>query len=154
MQFPDELIIRVVEQGTKKPQPGIALLLTLRARFKNDYNYPVLTGPDGRAIVSKRRVLESIDLDRRLFLMDYSSSLEECGSSLRIQVCSQEEVERMVEAMRTWQKASGILDEEIESFRRSLNRRFSPVDQEVVLDTPSMEAHVEIEVRRSTGVLA
>jgi hypothetical protein len=59
--------------------------------------------------------------------MDYESTLEECSAEVEIKVCTPEDVQRTVEAMKMFRSASTISDELIEAFERARNDQYCPV---------------------------
>jgi hypothetical protein len=59
--------------------------------------------------------------------MDYESTLEECSEDVEIKVCTPEDVQRTILAMKMFKSASAISDELIEAFERSVNEEYVPV---------------------------
>ena len=58
--------------------------------------------------------------------MDYISPLEECSADVEIKVCTTEDVDRTIEAMKMFSSASTISDELIHEFETSVNYKYFP----------------------------
>jgi len=125
--FPRELQITVFDNDSKQGIPGIALKLTLFARHKNDYTIPMVTNSAGEVHLSAQYVQESIKNDWELFPMDYESTLDECSEEVEIKVCTPEDVQRTIRAMKIFKSASTISDELIQAFERSVNEEYIPL---------------------------
>jgi len=125
--FPPELHIRVLDSDSRLGVSGIALKLTLFARRKNDYTIPIVTNSAGEVHLSAEYVRQSIKDDWELFPMDYESTLEECSGNVEINVCTPQDVQRTVLAMKMFRSASTISDELIEAFERSANEQYIPL---------------------------
>lgn len=88
-----------------KPISNIALRITLFANRKNNYYlHPSLSDFDGLIIISKKWAEFEMDKDRKMFIMDYSSTLEDCKPVLGITVLSGEEIMELNE----YQKKFGV----------------------------------------------
>ena len=61
--------------------------------------------------------------------MDYISPLEDCSPDVEIKVCSTEDVNRTIEAMRMFSSASTISDALIQAFEHSVNDKYLPAKQ-------------------------
>jgi hypothetical protein len=125
--FPLQLHIRVFDNDSRRGVPGIALKLTLFARRKGNYTIPMVTNSGGEVHLSAKYVRQSIRDDWELFPMDYESSLEECSADVEIKICTPEDVQRTIEAMKMFRSALTISDELIRAFERSGNDRYVPV---------------------------
>ncbi len=124
LSFPKELQIKVFDKTSGKPVPNVALKVILFAERKNNYTIPLVTDTSGKTRLSVEHVRQSIKDDWDLFPMDYSSRLEECSAEMEIRVCSSEDVQRTIEAMKMFKSASTISDELIEGFQNSVNAQY------------------------------
>ena len=124
--FPRQLHIIVFDNHSRERILGIALKLTLFARHKNDYTIPMVTNSAGEVHLSAQYVRESIKNDWELFPMDYESTLDECSEDVEIKVCTPEDVQRTIVAMKMFKSASTISEELIEAFERSVNQEYIP----------------------------
>jgi hypothetical protein len=125
--FPPELHITVFDNDSRQGISGIALKLTLFARRKNDYTIPMVTNSGGEVHLSAEYVRQSIKDDWELFPMDYESTLEECSKDVEIKVCTPEDIQRTILAMKMFRSASTISDELIEAFENSANEQYIPL---------------------------
>ena len=87
----------------------------------------MVTNSAGKVHLSDQYVRESIKNDWELFPMDYESTLEECSEDVEIKVCTREDVQRTILAMKMFKSASTISDELIEAFERSVNEEYIPL---------------------------
>jgi hypothetical protein len=125
--FPPELHITVFDNDSRQGISGLALKLILFARRKNDYTIPMVTNSAGEVHLSVEYVRQSIKDDWELFPMDYESPLEECSGNVEIKVCTLEDVQRTILAMKMFRSASTISDELIEAFESSSNEQYIPL---------------------------
>ncbi len=150
--FPDQLIVRLVEERTGRPVPNIALTVTLFATRKNDYHFgPDLSDPSGTIRVSRDWVERSIHGTADAFPMDYSCDLAYCRAEVRLTVMSLDEVRRAIAAMELYGEASvrsmGVAHS-ITDLRNASNGDFQPQAVTVRLDAPCEEVReVTIELR-------
>ena len=125
--FPPQLHITVFDNNSRQGVPRIATKLTLFARRKGNYTIPMVTNSAGEVHLSAEYVRQSIKDDWELFPMDYESALEECSPDVEIRICTPEDVQRTIEAMRMFRSASTISDELIRRFESSANEQYIPV---------------------------
>jgi hypothetical protein len=125
--FPRKLHISVFDNDSRQGISRIALKLTLFAQHKNDYTIPMVTNSAGEVHLSAQYVRESIKNDWELFPMDYESTLEECSEDVEIRVCTPEDVQRTISAMKMFKSASTISDELIQAFATSVNEEYIPL---------------------------
>jgi len=101
--FPKEVNLQFFDEETKNPIANLVVLLTLFAHRKNDYDVgPGFTDKNGLVAFGRNDCLKSIDDSKRMFLMDYSSSLEQCLPKVQLKIMSQEELEGCIEARRKY----------------------------------------------------
>jgi hypothetical protein len=126
MNFPDQFLMRIVDARTRAPVPRLAMHIILVARKKNNYTIPAVTNASGNVSLSKEGVRESIEEDWKISPMDYESGLEDCAPELEIHICSSEDVQRSVAAMKLFGPTLTISTELMRAFEESINDRFSP----------------------------
>ena len=87
MNFPEKVTFRFIDKGTKKPIEDIAAIIILYARRKNDYyTDPKFSNKDGYLDFTREDCLETIKLSQEHFIMDYSSSMEECLPKISLEI--------------------------------------------------------------------
>ncbi len=124
--FLSQLHIRVFDSESGIGIPRIALKLTLFTRRKGNYTIPMVTNSVGEVHLSAKYVWQSIKDDWELFPMDYESTLEKGSADAEIKICTPEDVQRTIEAMKMFRSASTISDELIRAFECSGNNRYVP----------------------------
>jgi hypothetical protein len=129
LKFPKTLQIKVFDKTSGRGVPSIALKAILFAHRKNDYTIPLVTGTAGQIHLSAHYVRRFIKGDWDLFPMDYVSTLGECSPQMEIKVCSKEDVQRTIEAMKLFKSASTISDKLIEGFENSVNAQYIPTSR-------------------------
>ncbi len=149
MIFPNKLILHVVDQQDGKSIYGIAIMLTLFASRKNNYNFPKVTQKDGTAVFTLEEVKKSIEDDQKMFVMDYASSLEECSSEIEVKIISEGEVRGSLAAFERFRKySSSITGELIKDFRESKNNLYESSVIKILLDEKRNEKFVELKTNK------
>ena len=148
MMFPDVLKIRVIDQATDLAISYVALMLTIFARRKNDYHFPVATRTDGFATITVADIRQSISEDQKLFLMDYASDLDDCKTELQIDVCAEEEIQTTVDAMEKFKSVRKFPETIIDEFRHSVNKLYHPTSVKIVLNEKMELKVVDVYIRR------
>ena len=153
LHFPKKLIIRILEDGTDYPLSKIAVTLTIHAQAKNDYHLgPPLSHSDGRIIINQIWVNNAINHLRNSFLMDYSSTMEQCSPEIRITVMSTDDIERAKSAMKLYGIENGgeEVDHSISDLNTANNKDYQPREEFIKLDDPGEESkEVVIKLTRS-----
>ncbi|MCL4486773.1 MAG: hypothetical protein M1570_01415 [Chloroflexi bacterium] len=153
IQFPDQLVIRVIEEETGAPVPGIVTTLTLYAKRKNNYDFgPKLSDSAGLITISREWVARSIEETMDFFIMDYSSRLEDCLPYVDVRVDSQEDILKEISARSAHPSIKlgelGISNTATE-LGKARNAAYEPQVVRIALDTPGEALRkVVIEVRR------
>ena len=127
--FPEQVTFQFLDEKTKQPIPNLVILLTLFAHHKNDYDVgPEFTDKDGLVAFSRDDCLKSIQESKEMFLMDYSSSLEQCLPKVLLKIMSQDEIESCIEARQKYkslfESACDCSEEFFQRLRSSINRRY------------------------------
>ncbi len=77
-----------------KPIENLLVYFTLFANKKNDYSIgPFLSDINGEIKLSKSKLEDEIKKSRELFIMDYSSDLEDCKQELGISIDDMKDIE-------------------------------------------------------------
>ncbi|MBB6214116.1 hypothetical protein HNQ80_000185 [Anaerosolibacter carboniphilus] len=125
--FPDTIKILVLDKDSKKPISNIATKIKVFASHKNDYNFILpLSDEMGYIKITKDWLMEEIKKEQALFVMDYSSMLEDCKPQIEISVLDTEALSRAVNAMYLFQDATGISDDEIAKYKNADNSKYVP----------------------------
>lgn len=136
LYFPNVLAIRLLEESGA-PVSGVAVMLTLHARRKNDYHMiPAPSDSRGWVFVHREWVEKQIEIDRNLFVMDYASSLAECDANVLLKVISQEELSRAISAMQLYGEALGEYAVELRDLQNASNAEFFPQETVISLNLP------------------
>jgi len=125
--FPDTLSIMICEKDTENPIANIAAKIKLFANRKNDYNFVLpLSDERGNITITNDWLKVEIRKEQALFVMDYSSGLDDCKSQIEISVLDTEALSRAVYAMYLYQESIGTTDAEIERYKNAQNSKFFP----------------------------
>jgi len=150
--YPPALRIKVSDKVFGLPVAQVALIITLFAAKKNNYHIARVTNADGEIRLTNEEVRQSIERDRKLFIMDYSSTLEECSHELEIEICDCEQIRRTTEAMEMYKDVTDIDEGRIDGFQNSVNGRYAvPVTKRIRVQ-PGFDT-VEIKIERVDSAL-
>ena len=85
MQFPETVTVVVVDARSGAPVGGVAIMLRLFARRKNDYHVgPAISDGEGIVRITREDRRRAIRSAREMFLMDYWGGLEDCAPRVEI----------------------------------------------------------------------
>ncbi len=102
MNFPKQVFFKIIDSATKQSVEKIAVSLVLYAHRKNDYYIgPKLTNKEGIVSFDRNECIKGIESSRKFYLMDYSSTLEECLPKVSIKIKPRKELEFAVKNMRS-----------------------------------------------------
>lgn len=133
--FPEIIRVFILDKNSKDPISNIATTIKLFASRKNNYNFILpLTDKRGCIIITRDWLEEEIKKEQALFIMDYSSMLEDCKTQIEISVLSDEEIARAINAMYLYQDATGVSDDEIDKFRIADNSKYLPCVETINLE--------------------
>lgn len=146
LDFPSTLTIKVSDQASGQPIYRVALIITLFAATKNDYHIPRVTSPDGEVELTIDELRQTIARDQQFFIMDYSSTLEECSRELEFEICDSEQIRRTTDAMEMYKEVADIDEELIAGFKNSVNAHYAvPVVKRATIN-PNLDK-VEIKIK-------
>jgi hypothetical protein len=140
LQFPEKLIVRLVEDDTGRPVPNIATTLTLYAKRKNNYNFgPGLSDSVGTITISRDWVERSIKETIGFFVMDYASTIDHCYPFIDLEVKSIDDIQRAIAARRLYSTVKegelGVVNS-ISDLENASNHAYEPQTVRIKLDTP------------------
>ncbi len=99
--LPNEFKFKITEAETGLPINNLAVLMRLFAHKKNDYFIgPKLTNREGVSTFLKSECLNEIESAKKMFLMDYASTLAECLPKVSIQILSEEQILKLISIRR------------------------------------------------------
>ncbi len=130
--FPENISIIVTEAITGKPIENIAIMLTLFANKKNNYNlHPSLSDINGIIEISKKWIEEEIQKERNLFIMDYASTIDDCKSLIEINVLNCEELIKLANGMKSYQDYFGYSDIDIDKVKNASNKYYNSLSMKL-----------------------
>jgi len=147
--FPDTIKILIFDENSQKLIPNIATKIKLFASNKNDYNF-ILPLSDERGCIKIRKdwLEEEIRKEQALFIMDYSSMLEDCKPQIELSIFDAESVSRAANSMCLFQDVTGISDDEISKFRTADNSRYFPRVENIKLEgTKTLSIEILLKAR-------
>ena len=101
MNFPEQVTFRLINEKTKKPVNNVAVLLILYAHKKNNYSVEAkISNINGQVVFTKQDCLKSIESSRSFYLMDYSSTLEQCLLRVSVEILKRENIEFVLKRRR------------------------------------------------------
>lgn len=101
MNFPEEAVFRIKDKKTSEFAGNIAISLILYAHKKNDYYVgPKISDSEGIVRFKREECVKEIESSKKFYLMDYSSTIEQCLSKISIKIKSEKELEFAVKNMR------------------------------------------------------
>lgn len=102
MRFPDKLIVVAREHDTTLPAQGVAIVLVLFAKRKNDYSVgPLITNENGQVEFTRAECESAIKQAQDAFVMDYHGDLESCRPLIEVRLHLPEYIEKMLENYKT-----------------------------------------------------
>lgn len=105
--LPEIFSFKFVLEKSNKPIANLATMLILYANRKNDYSIgPKISDEDGIVAFTKSECLKEIEVSKKTFLMDYSSSLVECLPKFTLRIINMNQIDRIIEY---WKENKQIL---------------------------------------------
>ena len=102
MKFPDTLTVLVRDSDTGLPVKGVAIILVLFAKHKNNYNVgPLITDETGRVEFTRAECEFTIQREQEAFVMDYQGNLENCRPVIEVRIHLPEHIETMLQNYKT-----------------------------------------------------
>lgn len=133
--FPNLIKIRVIDADNNKPIPGVAIIIRLFAKHKNDYYLiPRTSNGDGIIEVDKEWINKEIEDTRNFFIMDYASTLEDCQPKIEIKIMDKVEVNNAIEGRKLYKDFMNISEKEIEDLSKAINDKYFPISKVIELE--------------------
>jgi hypothetical protein len=130
--FPDNFRIEIADIVTERPINNIVIMITIFANRKNNYKLLLPFGNDNGVIeFSKEWIKERIKKEQNLFIMDYSSPLEDCKEKIQIDVLDTEGIEKLVNGMKLFQEYYGYSNEDINVVLNANNFKNKSTSEEI-----------------------
>jgi hypothetical protein len=143
--FPDCIRVKVTDELTGKSIRNVIVLIKLFANHKNNYDFGLpFADEKGIIEISRGWLSKNVDQVRSTFLMDYSSSLEDCQPKFELTLLSGEQIPGLIKAQRLYQESLNISEEQINSFMNSDNYKYSKESKLVRL---TGEKTMEVELK-------
>lgn len=125
--FPNDISIKIIDEGTNKPIPKIVTSIKLFTKRKNDYVFiSSLSSGNGIIEIKKNWLNDEINKERNLFIMDYSSMLDNCEPKFEIKIMSNEEVMAAIKGWNEWKDILDLPQEEIDKLKDTDNKLYEP----------------------------
>ena len=101
-ELPSQVLVRACESESRDPISGLVVGLTVLVPRKNNYGIgPRITDAAGNALFSVDEISREIELNKRVFLMDYSCDLSQ-AVGLAAWVANRRQIDNMLEFSRQW----------------------------------------------------
>ena len=132
--FPEKIRIRVIDSYTHESISNIVVSIKLFANHKSDYVF-ILPISDKSGIIefTRKWLNEEIQKERNLFIMDYSSDLDDCRSKIELRILDVESLKKAINAMNMYKNALGISQKEIDKISNAINGEYYSETKEVEL---------------------
>lgn len=146
--FPDVIKVKIMDGDINKPVPCIAIMIKLFANHKNDYYFiPDLSNQEGIIEVTKDWINQQIESTRNFFIMDYSSSLDDCETKIEIKIIDQDEINNAIEGRKLYKDFFNISEKDIEDLFKASNDKYVPRVKSVELEG-KRKAEIALVIRR------
>lgn len=123
--FPDVINIKILDFGNGQPVNRIAIIIQLFAKHKNDYYFiPQVSDENGNISITRDWLREEIQLAGEIFIMDYSSSLEDCYPKFKLEIIDSRKIKHIVETMESYKKATLWTQQYIDSIATADNYKY------------------------------
>jgi hypothetical protein len=127
--FADNINIRIVNEETLEPIPHIAIRIRLFARHKNDYFITYISNEEGYITINKSDLRSEIIKNKNLFVMDYSSELEDCEPRIELVLLNISDIHNEIQGMQEWKHILNIQDNEIKKLEKVKNELYIPASK-------------------------
>ena len=123
--FPDSIRIRVVNADTVNPVQNVVVNLMLFANDKNNYGFALpVTNVAGITEISKEWLSTRVDEIHNIFIMDYSSRLDDCQPRFEIKMYDKEMMVRLIKAQKQYQEVFRISQDQINNYEHADNYQY------------------------------
>lgn len=141
--FPDIIRIKIIDKMISKPVYGIAAKIRLFSNHKNDYYFMLpLSDYKGYIVITRRWLIEEIGKVKDMFIMDYSSELEDCKSQIEIIILDNNSLSQAISAMNLYKDILGFSDGDILKYKKANNYKYIAKSEMFILN--SLKSDIEI----------
>ncbi|MBN1113099.1 MAG: hypothetical protein JXA53_09335 [Bacteroidales bacterium] len=144
MQFPEQLKI-IIRDKNNKLLSNIVIALKLFAKRKNNYHIiSDLSNSNGEIIFNKKDIEEYINTCMDFFIMDYTSTLEDCKNIIELQMMSNEEIKKAIEGVNLFKDYFRNSLKLLNSLHNARNSEFNSFKKEIKIDSTVKIIELEI----------
>jgi hypothetical protein len=130
--FPNEFKILITDEETNKPICNIAIQVTIFANRKNNYFLiPQISNELGIIEITKEFIEKEIETNRNLFIMDYTSTLIDCKSEIKVEILALDSINGLLNAMRMF--PANYFQNDFHSIQSLNNWKFKPKSEMIKL---------------------
>lgn len=145
--FPDNITIKILDKIRNTSVAGIAAKVRLFSNHKNDYYFILpLSDDKGCIVITKRWLSEEIKKEKNMFIMDYSSELEDCKSQIEIIILDKNSLSRAISAMELYQDELDISDEDILKYKNASNYKYTARSEVFILDSSKSDIEINMSI--------
>jgi len=143
MIFPNKLVVTLKYSVNKIPLINNAIYILVKAHKKNDYNICLrITNDLGQASFTLDEIKDEIEWTRRSFIMDYSSSYEECASEFYIVLFSKAGVEKCKKTLELYKDFDNRVLKDLDLIQLANN--YNDVEQKWKFNTENLKLEAGI----------
>jgi hypothetical protein len=128
-EFPNLIKIQIIDENNKKLVSNIAIIIRLYAKRKNDYYFSFLSDNIGIVETPKLILQKKILQEKSMFIMDYSSDLEDCKLKIGIGIMSTDEIAHTIYYMNNVKRYLEYDQKDIVKYSNSENYRYESVNK-------------------------
>lgn len=130
-----KITLRFLNQSDNKPIQGIAIRVTLFSKHKNNYRLiPAKSDADGYIILEEAYLSSYIEKTKSMYVMDYSSNLDDCEDNIEISTLTNEEAVNYAENRNILTRFFGIEPSQILSIRENINHNYKGLTKTIKLN--------------------
>jgi hypothetical protein len=151
VKIPAMLTVLALEQDTDLPLEGLAIVIELFARRKNNYTIgPAISDSAGQVRFTKEECERSVNSDREMFIMDYVDDIEGCKPYLEVRLHPPDRIAQMLRQYQTsptfWGRRFQNPDRLFQALSAARNASYEPtsirVDEAQILSNPNVSLRV------------
>lgn len=152
-EFPDIIRVKVTDSMVGDPVCNVILNIMLFANHKNNYGFPLpLTNIKGIVEITKEWLSENVEQTRSIFIMDFSSTLEDCQPRFEIKIYDKDKTIGLIQAQKQYQKTLGISQKQINGYEHADNYKYCYAAKQFEL-TGERIMEVEFKVQKAGSCL-
>lgn len=125
--FPNLIKILIIDENSKKPASSIAISIRLFAKRKNDYYFTFISDNDGIIELHKSILQKKIIQEKSMYIMDFSSDLEDCELKLEIGIMNTEEITHIIDYLNQIKRFPEYNQIDIDKYTNLQNYKYDAV---------------------------